>query len=86
MSEEKTLFTAVFERYEYIKDSLDKKVYLRDVRLRDGSSIRKQLILDETHSKKIQGHLSLGEYIAFLADLEFKNIEFQYPHGNLEGV
>lgn len=39
-----------------------------------------KLVFDEEISSKIVGHLTFGEYVTFLADIEFKNIEFEYPH------
>lgn len=80
MSESRTLFTAVFERYEQSMELLKQKTHFRDVRVREGSLVAKKLVFDEETSSKIVGHLTLGEYIAFLADIEFKDIEFQYPH------
>lgn len=78
--ENKSLFTAVFERYEYGKELLRKKTHFRDVRIREGGLVSRKLVFDEDVSSKIVGHLTFGEYIAFIADIEFKNIEFQYPH------
>jgi len=78
--ESKTLFTAVFERYEYGKELLRKKTHFRDVRVREGGLVSRKLVFDEDVSSKIVGHLTFGEYIAFIADIEFKNIEFQHPH------
>ncbi len=77
----KILFSAMFENYEYGNEIFKTKVHIRDVRTRDGSLVRKKYVFDENIASKIQGYLTLGEYIAFLADVEFKNIEFQYPHG-----
>lgn len=76
----KKLFTAVFERYEHGTGLFEKKTHFRDVRLRTGGLVADKLVFSEEDSGKIQGHLTLGEYVAFLADVEFKNIEFQYPH------
>lgn len=76
----KKLFTAVFERYECGKGVFERKTHFRDVRLRTGGLVADRLVFDEGDNGKIQGHLTLGEYVAFLADVEFKNIEFQYPH------
>ena len=76
----KKLFTAVFEKYEQGKGLLKKKTHFRDVRLRTGGLVADKVVFDEEDSNKIQGHLTLGEYVAFLADIEFKNVEFQYPH------
>ena len=78
--ESKSLFTAVFDRYEYGKEVLRKKTHFRDVRVREGGLVSRKLVFDEDVSSKIVGHLTFGEYVAFLADIEFKNIEFEYPH------
>lgn len=78
--ESKSLFTAVFEKYEYGKEVLRKKTHFRDVRVREGGLVSRKLVFDENVSSKIVGHLTFGEYVAFLADIEFKNIEFEYPH------
>jgi hypothetical protein len=78
--ESRSLFTAVFERYEQGIELLKQKTHFRDVRVREGGLVAKRLVFDEETSGKITGHLTIGEYIAFLADVEFKNIEFQYPH------
>lgn len=77
--ENRTSFIAVFDSYE--KGSLLKRmVKVRDVRLSKGELVRDTLIFDEETADKIQGHLTIGEYIAFTAEVEFKNIEFEYPH------
>jgi hypothetical protein len=81
MRESRTLFTAVFERYEQSTGLFKRKTHFRDVRLRDGGVVTRKLVFDEDVSSKIVGHLTFGEYIAFFADIEFKNIELQYPHG-----
>ena len=78
--ESRSLFTAVFEKYEQGRELLKQKTHFRDVRLREGGLVAKKLVFNEETSGKITGHLTIGEYIAFLADVEFKNIEFQYPH------
>lgn len=81
-SNDKTMLTAIFERYETtIKETVEQAAYFRDVRLRDGGLVRKTLKLSPEATKNIQGYLTLGEYVAFLADVQFKDIEFQYPHG-----
>ena len=38
--------------------------------------VKKYLVFDEEVSKTIPKELSLGEYVAFLADIEFKNVQF----------
>jgi 3-phenylpropionate/cinnamic acid dioxygenase small subunit len=80
MTESRSLFTAVFERYEESKELFKRKTHFRDVRVREGGLVSRKLVFDEEVSNKIIGHLTFGEYIAFIADIEFKNIEFQHPH------
>ena len=73
--ENRMSFTAVFDSYE--KGSLLKRmVKVRDVRLSEGGLVKDTLIFNEETVDKIQGHLTIGEYIAFTAEVEFKNIEF----------
>ena len=79
--ENRSLFTAIFERYEQSIELLKQKTHFRDVRVRECGLVAKKLVFDEETSGKITGYLTIGEYIAFLADVEFKNIEFQYLHG-----
>lgn len=79
--ENRSLFTAIFERYEQSMELLKQKTHFRDVRVREGGLVAKKLVFDEETSSKISGYLAIGEYIAFLADVEFKNIEFQYTKG-----
>jgi hypothetical protein len=52
------------------------KTYFSDVRSREGGVVKKHLVFDEQISSTIPKELSLGEYVAFLADLEFKNVQF----------
>ena len=78
--ESKTLFTAVFERYEQSTGLFKRKTHFRDIRVREGGVVTKYLVFDEDVSSKIVGHLTFGEYVAFLANIDFKNIEFEYPH------
>jgi hypothetical protein len=81
MMESRTLFTAIFDRYEQCKESIRQHTHFRDVRTRDGCIVARKLVFDKDTSSRIVGHLTMGEYIAFIADIEFKNIEFQHPHG-----
>ena len=52
------------------------KTYFSDVRSREGGVVKKYLVFDEQISSTIPKELSLGEYVAFLADIEFKNVQF----------
>ena len=81
---DKTEFTAVFERHEAGKVLFEGLTHFRDVRSGESSNIiAKKVVFNAETSNKIIGHLTLGEYVTFLADVEFKNIEFKYPHGKL---
>lgn len=72
--EPRAMFFAIFEKYD--NDSCLSKTYFTDVRSREGGVVKKHLIFDEQISSTIHKKLSLGEYVAFLADLEFKNVQF----------
>ncbi len=76
MKETRELFSAIFEKYDNASYPTKTKTYFIDVRSREGGVVKKQLILDEQISSTIPKELNLGEYIAFLADIEFKNIQF----------
>lgn len=70
------MFSAIFEKYDDTSEPHKRKTHFRDVRSREGGVVKKYVIFDEEVSEKIQKELSLGEYVAFLADIEFKNVQF----------
>lgn len=72
----KEMFSAVFEKYDNTSEIHKSKTYFSDVRSREGGVVTKHLVFDEEVSKTIPKKLSLGEYVAFLADIEFKNVQF----------
>lgn len=72
----KEMFSAVFEKYDNASCLSKSKTHFSDVRSREGGVVTKYLVFDEEVSSTIAKELSLGEYIAFLADIEFKNVEF----------
>jgi hypothetical protein len=74
--EPKEMFSAIFEKYDNTSEPSKSKTYFSDVRSREGGVVKKYLVFDEEVSSTIPKPLSLGEYVAFLADLEFKNIQF----------
>ena len=80
---DKELYTAIFDHLIEDVETKNKTVYLKDVRHRLGGLIKDNLVFTEKSASKVIGafapHLSSGEYIAFLADIEFKNVEFKYP-------
>ena len=76
MKETRELFSAIFEKYDNSSCLTKTKTYFIDVRSREGGVVKKQLIFDEQISSTIPKELSLGDYVAFLADIEFKNVQF----------
>jgi hypothetical protein len=76
MKETRELFSAIFEKYDNVSSPTKTKTYFIDVRSREGGVVKKHLIFDEQISSTIPKKLSLGEYVAFLADIEFKNVQF----------
>ena len=76
MKETRELFSAIFEKYDNSSCLTKTKTYFIDVRSREGGVVKKQLIFDEQISSTIPKELILGDYVAFLADIEFKNVQF----------
>jgi len=74
--EPKEMFSAVFEKYDNASEAHKRKTHFSDVRSREGGIVKKYVVFDEKISRKIPKELSLGEYVAFLADVEFKNVQF----------
>ena len=76
MKDIREMFSAVFEKYDNTSELHKRKTHFSDVRSREGEVVKKYLVFDEEVSKTIPKELSLGEYVAFLADIEFKNVQF----------
>ena len=76
MKEKRELFSAIFEKYDYSSCPTKTKTCFIDVRSREGGVVKKYLVFDEQISSTIPKQLTLGEYVAFLADIEFKNVQF----------
>ena len=76
MKETRELFSAIFEKYDNASCPTKTKTYFIDVRSREGGVVKKRLVFDVQISSTIPKELCLGEYVAFLADIEFKNIQF----------
>ena len=76
MKDVREMFSAVFEKYDNTSELHKRKTHFSDVRSREGGVVKKYLVFDEEVSKTIPKELSLGEYVAFLADIEFKNVQF----------
>ena len=76
MKETRELFSAIFEKYDNSFCPTKTKSYFTDVRSREGSVVKKHLVFDEQITSIIPKELILGEYVSFLADIEFKNVQF----------
>ena len=76
MKETRELFSAIFEKYDNSSCPTKTKTYFIDVRSREGGVVKKQLVFDEQIYSTIPKELSLGDYVSFLADIEFKNVKF----------
>ena len=76
MKETRELFSAIFEKYDNGSCPTKTKTYFIDVRSRKGGVVKKRLVFDVRISSTIPKELILGEYVAFLADIEFKNVQF----------
>ena len=76
MKETRELFSAIFEKYDNSSCPTKIKTCFIDVRSREGGVVKKYLIFDEQISSSIPKKLTLGECVAFLADIEFKNVQF----------
>lgn len=82
MKDNRTVFVATFVQYEPENISLKRKSYFKDVRLGDGYLVAKDVVFEGNKTSEIIGHLSPGEIVSFQADVEFKDVDFLYPHGN----
>jgi hypothetical protein len=76
MKETIELFSAIFEKYDNSTFPTKTKTYFIDVRSREKDVVKKHLIFNEQISSTIPKELSLGDYVAFLTDIEFKNVQF----------
>lgn len=82
MSDDKIFFSAVIERTTSMlmaNPKIEKSgYYFKDVRTRSGELIKHYVIptLEIAEQEKLLNY-ETGDYIAFLADIEFKNIELQ---------
>jgi len=75
MRDGREMFSAVFEKYN-TRDFLVSNIWLNDIRSRKGGIIKDNIVFEESEVSKMPKDLTYGDYVAFLADLEFKNVEF----------
>jgi hypothetical protein len=76
MKETRELFSAIFKKYDNTSCPTKTKTYFIDVRSREGGVVKKHLVFYSQISSTIPKELSLGEYVVFLADIEFRNVQF----------
>lgn len=76
--ETRDLFTALSAGYDNISDdSTDRvSINLKEVRTRFGGVVKENLSFEEAKVENMPTSLNDGEYAAFVADLEFKNVKF----------
>jgi hypothetical protein len=74
--EPREMFSAVFEKYDSEAELAKNSIQLFDIRSRKGGVIKDNLVLEEKEIAKMPKNLSHGDYVAFLADLEFKSVQF----------
>lgn len=71
---DKEMFSALFKEYKDFEGK--KEIHLYDVRARTGSTIKKIIKFLETEVRNMPNNLREKDYVAFLADVEFRNVEF----------
>lgn len=76
MTESREMFTAIFEKYNSESSFPESNICLNEVRSRKGGIIKDKLSFEEKEVAKMPQNLGYGDYVAFLADIEFKNVEF----------
>jgi len=75
--DKREMFTGIFEKYEpNTTQPVGQKTHFSEIRSREGGIVTRHLVFNEEISFSIPKVLSIGEYVAFLADVEFKNVEF----------
>ena len=74
--ETRLLFSAIFEKYDNSTCPTKTKTCFIDVRSREGGVVKKHLVFDDQISSTIPKKLILGDYVSFLVDIEFKNVQF----------
>ncbi len=73
--DKREMFSGLFSEYT---DCISNKNYINlyDVRTRKGGVVKDTLVFEEEKVVNMPTELSKDDYVAFLADLEFKNVEF----------
>jgi hypothetical protein len=74
--EPREMFSAIFEKYDSEAELAKNSIQLFDIKSRKGGVIKDNLVFAEKEVAKMPKNLSRGDYVAFLTDLEFRNVEF----------
>lgn len=73
--ETREMFSGLFS--EYTDDALQRNyINLYDIRTRKGGVVKDSLVFAERNVENMPTELVQDDYVAFLADLEFKNVSF----------
>lgn len=75
IKETREMFSGLFSEYT---DDISQANYinLHDVRTRKGGVVKDTLVFAQRNVENMPTELTKDDYVAFLADLEFKNVEF----------
>lgn len=73
--ERRDLFTAIFIKYANEEDISNSKTHFKEVRTRFGGVVKEELTFNKDNSATMPMTQPDG-YVAFVADLEFQNVEF----------
>jgi len=80
MSADKLLFSAILERTESKIGTIHTSgYYLKDIRTRTGELIKKEVLplFNNIEDQERLEKLGTGDYVAFLADVELKDMELR---------
>lgn len=85
MSANRASWSAKFINYEILDGNFHyRRLNFVNVRNIKGNIVKDCLCIDESEELKIIGHLEYGDIISFTTDENFQNIEFCYPHGQVQ--
>ena len=73
--ENRNLFTAIFIKYANEQDISNSATHFKEVRTRFGGVVKENLTFDKDNSATMPMTKPEG-YVAFMADLDFQNVEF----------
>ena len=77
----KTSYSAKYISYKILNGNINyRRLYFKNVRNVEGDIIKEDFFIDESEELKAIGYLSHGVIVSFMADEDWENIEFCYPH------